>query len=98
MMPVADNHEVLLKSQIEKISQSMAQSLRNMEKVMAENLRLRELLRLAESDLRQRREQIHQLETRLESMQSTRVEAQENIDQAVNRLDHILANSAKRDV
>jgi len=97
MMHDDDDNEALLQKQIEKISQSMEKSLFNIEKTMANNSRLRELLRLAESELRQRREQIHQLEIRLENMQETRVEAQQNIDQAVHRLDQMLtANATER--
>jgi len=92
-----DNNELFLKKQIEKISQSMETSLLNLEKTMADNLRLRELLRLGESELRKRREQIHQLETQLEKMQQTRVAAQKNIDQAVNRLDQVLASASERE-
>lgn len=96
-MHVDDQKEASLEKQIEKIAQAMERSLFNVEKVMADNLRLRELMRLSESELRQRRDQIHQLETRLKNMQGKRIVAQKNIDQAVTRLDQILNNSTERD-
>ena len=96
-MHVDDHKEASLEKQIEKIAQAMEKSLFNIEKIMADNLRLRELMRLSENELRQRREHIHQLETRLKIMQGKRIVAQKNIDQAVTRLDQILNNSTERD-
>ncbi|MDQ6961004.1 MAG: hypothetical protein Q9M28_00535 [Mariprofundaceae bacterium] len=96
-MHVDDHNEASIQKQIEKIAQAMEKSLINVEKVMADNLRLRELMRVSENELRQRREHIYQLETRLKKMQEKRVVAQKNIDQAVTRLDQMLNNSSERD-
>ncbi|MDQ6953927.1 MAG: hypothetical protein Q9M20_00600 [Mariprofundaceae bacterium] len=62
-----------------------------LEKVTAENRRLREITRLAEQELRKRRDQIQQLEQELNQEHDKRQEAQHRVEHAVERLDQIMA-------
>jgi len=63
---------------------------RNTEKLMSENQRLREVVRLAESELRKRRDQIQQLERELHEEHDKRQEAKSRVEHAMGKLDQII--------
>lgn len=70
---------------------------RNMETLMAENHRLREVVRLAESELRKRREQVQSLESELADVQNRRLEAKARVEHAMDKLDHLMANGEQEE-
>ncbi|MCK5308262.1 MAG: hypothetical protein KAJ73_06585, partial [Zetaproteobacteria bacterium] len=80
---------------VEKLTQSMSAIRRNLEKLMAENQRLREVVRLAESELRKRRDQVQHLESDLQGLQSNRLDAKARVDHAIEKLDLLVADAEK---
>jgi len=57
-------------SQITSLQEHLSTIHQHLEKVIAENKRLREVVRLAESELRKRRDRVQSLELVLESFQN----------------------------
>jgi len=72
---------------IDHLGQLLADIRRNMEHLMAENQRLKEVVRLAESELRNRRDQVQKLEERHQSMRKRQSEASRAVEQTIARLD-----------
>ncbi len=95
-MSATDNQEAI-QQRVEKLTQHMAAIRRNMEKLMAENQRLREVVRLAESELRKRRDQVQHLETDLQGLQSDRFDAKARVENAIEKLDHLIAVNPNKD-
>ncbi|MCF7821644.1 MAG: hypothetical protein K9M17_04280 [Mariprofundaceae bacterium] len=93
-MSAVDNREAI-QQRVEMLTQSMSAIRRNMEKLMAENQRLREVVRLAESELRKRRDQVQHLESDLQGLQSTRLDAKARVDHAIEKLDLLVADAEK---
>ena len=89
-----DNREAI-QQRIEMLTQSMSAIRRNMEKLMAENQRLREVVRLAESELRKRRDQVQHLESDLQGLQGNRLDAKARVDHAIEKLDLLVADAEK---
>ncbi len=77
----------------EKLSAALAGIRRNMEGLMAENQRLREVVRLAESELRKRRDQIQQLENDLHGQDDKRLEARGRMEHVMEKLDHLMVRT-----
>jgi regulator of replication initiation timing len=73
----------------------MATIRRNTEKMMSENQRLREVVRLAESELRKRRDQIQQLERELHDENDKRQEAKSRVEHAMEKLDQIITEPSQ---
>ena len=67
---------------------------RNHEQVLAENKRLREVARLAESELRKRREQIEKLHLERQNLENKRLEAKARIENTIEKLDVLAAENA----
>ena len=84
-----------LQHRIDTLSNSLSEIRRNMEGLMAENQRLREVVRLAESELRNRRDQVQNLETDFESLKDKRAAAREKMEQTIARVDEIMTNIGK---
>jgi chromosome segregation ATPase len=80
---------------IDTLSQSVGEVRRKMEGLMAENQRLREVVRLAESELRNRRDQVQRLENAIQSLNNNRLEARGRVEHVMEQLDR-LATSANR--
>lgn len=76
---------------IDKLSTLLTEIRRNMESLMAENQRLREVVRLAESELRNRRDQVQKLETQQQSIQGRQAEAKAAVEQTIAKLDKLTA-------
>jgi chromosome segregation ATPase len=93
-MSAADNQEAI-GQRIEKLTEHMAAIRRNQEKLMAENQRLREVVRLAESELRKRRDQVQHLESELQGLQSDRLDAKARVESAIDKLDQLMAADAE---
>ena len=62
---------------------------------MAENQRMREVVRLAESELRKRRDQVQHLESDLQGLQGNRLDAKARVDHAIEKLDLLMTSSEK---
>jgi len=84
-----------LQQRIDTLSNLLSEIRRNMEGLMAENQRLREVVRLAESELRNRRDQVQNLETDSKSLKDKRAAAREKVEQTIARVDEIMANIGK---
>jgi len=65
---------------------------RNLESLMAENQRLREVVRLAESELRNRRDQVQKLEAQHQSLQGRQDKAKIAVEQTIARLDELTSS------
>ena len=65
---------------------------RNMEKIIADNQRMREVVRIAESELRKRRDQVHALEGELDALQNGRLEAKARVEHAMEKLDKLMSD------
>jgi len=79
----------------EKLATALAEIRRKMESLMAENQRLREVVRLAESELRKRRDQVQQLENDLHGLDDKRLEARGRMENVMEKLDHLVAQTEK---
>jgi len=95
-MSASDNQQVI-RERIEVLAEHLASIRRNMEKLMAENQRLREVVRLAESELRKRRDQVQQLENELQGVTSDRSEARARVESAIDKLDHLMAADMEKE-
>jgi len=83
-----------IETRIEKLAESLSAIRRNMEKLIAENQRMREVVRLAESELRKRRDQVQKLENELNNLQNGKLEAKARVDHAIEKLDELLSESS----
>lgn len=81
----------------EKLSTALAEIRRKMEGMMAENQRLREVVRLAESELRKRRDQIQQLDNELHGLDDKRLEAKGRVENIMEKLDHLMIQTEKQE-
>jgi len=79
----------------EKLYVALAEIRRKMERLMAENQRLREVVRLAESELRKRRDQVQQLENDLHGVDDKRLEERGRMENVIEKLDHLVARTEK---
>ena len=68
---------------------------RNMEKTIADNHRMREVVRIAESELRKRRDQVQRLESELEGLQNGRLEAKARVEHAMEQLDGLISEQGE---
>ncbi len=76
-----------------KLADALADIRRKMEGIMAENQRLREVVRLAESELRKRRDQVQQLENGLHGLDDKRLETKGRVENIMDKLDHLIAHT-----
>ncbi|MDQ6968670.1 MAG: hypothetical protein Q9M14_08320 [Mariprofundaceae bacterium] len=84
-----------LETRITLLTGHMSTIRRNTEKLMSENQRLREVVRLAESELRKRRDQVQQLERELHDGHDKRQEARSRVEHAMEKLDHIITEPSQ---
>jgi predicted nuclease with TOPRIM domain len=89
-----DAHGAILERK-ERLAAALEEIRRKMEGLMAENQRLREVVRLAESELRKRRDQVQQLENELHAMDDKRLEARGRVEHAMEKLDQLMARMDK---
>lgn len=95
-MSASDNQQAI-RERIDALAGHMASIRRNLEKLMAENQRLREVVRLAESELRKRRDQVQHLENELQGLLGDRNEAKARIDSAIDKLDQLMATDMEKE-
>jgi len=91
----SSENQCQLETRITLLTEHMATIRRNTEKVMSENQRLREVVRLAESELRKRRDQIQQLERELHDEHDKRQEAKSRVEHAMEKLDQIITEPSQ---
>ncbi len=84
-----------LESRIESLTEHLSAIRRQMEKLIAENRRMREVVRLAESELRKRRDQVDNLEAELQSIQNERLEAKARVEHAMEQLDDLISEQGE---
>jgi len=84
-----------LESRIEQLTEHLSVIRRNMEKTIADNHRMREVVRIAESELRKRRDQVQKLESELEGLQNSRLEAKARVEHAMEKLDDLISNGSE---
>ncbi len=94
-MDAAQQHQEI-EAQVETLLEHLATIRRNQEQILAENRRLREVARLAESELRKRREQIEKLQLEHQNLENKRMEAKARIEQTIEKLDVLAAENASR--
>jgi len=80
-----------LEERIHALTEHLSVIRRNMEKTIADNHRMREVVRIAESELRKRRDQVQRLEGELENLQHGRLEAKVRVEHAMEQLDGLIA-------
>ena len=84
------NHEAFAR-RIGQLHEAMSEIRRAMERLMAENQRMREVIRLAEGELRKRRDQVQNLENEIHSLQNDRLEAKARVEHAMEKLDDLMS-------
>jgi predicted nuclease with TOPRIM domain len=80
-----------LESRVALLTEHMSTIRRQMEKLIAENRRMREVVRLAEGELRKRRDQVQNLESELQSLQDGRLEAKARVEHAMEQVDELIS-------
>ncbi|PCI44385.1 MAG: hypothetical protein COB41_04585 [Proteobacteria bacterium] len=91
----SSENQCQLETRITLLTEHIATIRRNTEKMMSENQRLREVVRLAESELRKRRDQIQQLERELHDGNDKRQEAKSRVEHAMEKLDQIITEPSR---
>jgi len=90
-MMTQDSPQQALESRIETLTEHLSEIRRNMEKIIADNHRMREVVRIAESELRKRRDQVQKLEGELEGLQNSKLEARARVEHAMEKLDDLIS-------
>jgi len=84
-----------IESRVRSLSEHLSMIRRQMEKLIAENRRMREVVRLAESELRKRRDQVQSLESELQAQQNNRLEAKARVEHAMEQLDELIPENGE---
>lgn len=83
---------------IEKIN-ALHTHLNNIEEkqhdLIAENQRLREVIRLAEAEIAKRRSQTQEMETEITALQRDKNEAKVRVENAIERLDNMMESTTE---
>jgi len=90
-----NNPQQALEEQIRALTEHLATIRRNMEQTIADNHRMREVVRIAENELRKRRDQVRQLESELDSLQNGRLEAKARVEHAMEKLDELITGQGE---
>jgi len=90
MSSMQNNSQQALEERIQALTEHLYAIRRNMEKIIADNHRMREVVRIAENELRKRRDQVQKLENELENMQNGRLEAKARVEHAMEKLDELM--------
>ncbi len=86
-----ENSRESFQNKISELGQTLGQIRRNMESLAAENQRLKEVVRLAEGELRKRRDQVQDLEKELQVFNDQRLEARARVEHTMEKIDGLLA-------
>ncbi len=87
------DHE--LKARLARLEEALGGVQRLIERLVADNRRLREILRVAEQELKKRKERIAALEEELARVREEKLEAKARVEQALAELDEVLAEVQK---
>ncbi|HCS13610.1 MAG: hypothetical protein COS82_05595 [Zetaproteobacteria bacterium CG06_land_8_20_14_3_00_59_53] len=88
-MSNTDLHQAFADKQ-QLLSDALGEIRRKMEGLMAENQRLREVVRLAEGELRKRRDQVQHMEQEIQGLDDKRNDARARMEQVMEQLDTLL--------
>jgi len=89
-----DEQEV--QQRLDVLIEHLATIRRNHEQILAENRRLREVARLAEGELRKRREQIEKLQLERQNIENKSLDAKARIEHTIEKLDILVAENARQ--
>jgi len=81
----------IVQGRLDELSQMLGEIRRKMESLAAENHRLKEVVRLAESELRNRRDQVQRIETALQTSDDQRLEVRARVANTMEKIDGLLA-------
>jgi len=87
-----NNPQQELEQRVALLTEHLSTIRRNMEKLIADNHRMREVVRIAESELRKRRDQTQQREHELESLQNAKLEAKARVEHILEKVDELLSS------
>ncbi|MFQ5519515.1 MAG: hypothetical protein ACE5E3_05905 [Mariprofundus sp.] len=90
-----NNPQQAFEERIQALTEHLSAIRRNMEKTIADNHRMREVVRIAEHELRKRRDQVQKLESELEGLQNGRLEAKARVEHAMEQLDELISNQGE---
>ena len=85
-----------IQHRLDLLMEHLATIRRNHEQILAENKRLREVARLAEGELRKRREQIEKLQLERQNLENIRLDAKARIEHTIEKLDVLTAENARQ--
>jgi len=91
-----NNLQQALEERIQTLGEHLSMIRRNMEKTIADNHRMREVVRIAENELRTRRDQVKQLENDLDSLKNSRIEAKSRVEHAMEKLDELMVSQEEQ--
>ena len=89
---MSESPQQALEKRIEQLTDHLSAIRRNMEKIIADNQRMREVVRIAENELRKRRDQVQTLEGELDAVQNNRLEAKARVEHAMEKLDKLISD------
>lgn len=82
-----------LEQRIKELTEHLSTIRRNMEQLIADNSRMREVVRIAESELCKRRDQVQKYENELEELRNNRLEAKARVEHAMEKVDDLIASN-----
>jgi len=84
-----------IEERVHALAEHLSVIRRNMEKIIADNHRMREVVRIAENELRKRRDQVQLLERELEGLRNGRLEAKARVEHAMEQLDGLISEQGE---
>ncbi|MDX8394238.1 MAG: hypothetical protein R8K21_06615 [Mariprofundales bacterium] len=84
-------------SRLHELHSSFFEVQTRLEHLLAENQRMREVIRLAESELRKRRDQVHKLEKKLQEQEKKRLESCAVVDRVLSEVDSLISDYERGD-
>ncbi len=85
-----------VQTRLDILVEHLATIRRNHEQILAENKRLREVARLAEGELRKRREQIEALQGERQSLENKCSDAKARVEHTIEKLDILVTENARQ--
>jgi len=85
-----------IQKRLDALVDHLAMIRRNHEQILAENKRLREVARLAEGELRKRREQIEKLQLERQNLENKSLDAKARIENTIEKLDVLVEENARQ--
>ncbi len=81
-----------LEQRITELTEHLSTIRRNMEQLIADNTRMREVVRIAEGELCKRRDQAQKYESELEELRNNRLEAKARVEHVMEKVDDLIAS------